>query len=204
MKPKIPHILKVVIFILLPVSFRAQSGKVLSEFSDRKYNTNHSGMAVLTCWSSVNIVGGTAGYFISGDKKEKSFYGMNAIWGLVNFGIALPGFLGKKPTYNSKKEALKDQKKTERIFLINAGLDVIYIGGGFALNQIAMDQSDIDKKAVYSGFGESIIMQGGALLIFDVAMFSLNKKNRKKHLQPILDNAEISFNPKGFSLKYSF
>ena len=109
-------------------------------------------MIVLTTWASANIISGGA-YFITKSPEEKYFYGMNSAWGAVNLAIAIPSLLSKKPKYPSKFKQLEDQIKIEKVFLINAGLDLVYITGGFTLKELAKNQTDTNKKAMLSGFG---------------------------------------------------
>ena len=52
-------------------------------------------MIVLTSWASANIVGSGIGYALTKSEEEKNFYLMNASWGVINLGIALPGLLSK-------------------------------------------------------------------------------------------------------------
>ncbi len=52
---------------------------------------------------------------------------------------------------------------TRTVFLINAGLDVLYIAGGAAL--MGLGKSDFVK-----GSGAGVILQGSFLLLFDGAM----------------------------------
>ncbi len=198
------NILKVVAFILPLVGLRAQSAEnELNNYAEKKHDLNNNGMIVLTSWASANIVSGSA-YFITGSQEEKYFYGMNAIWGVVNLSIAIPGLLAKKQTYFDKEKLYKDQLKTERIFAINAALDVIYIGGGFALKEVAKNQSDMNNKALFSGCGNSFILQGSGLLMFDIIMWKANRNNRKKHLSPILNNTAISVLPSGINMRLKF
>ena len=203
MKHKMYNILKVVVFSLYVVSLRAQSGQSLKDFADKRYQLSQRGMVVLTSWASINIVSG-AGYFASNSPEEKYFYAMNAGWGLINLGIALPSLLAKNKEYNSKIALLSDHTKTEKIFLANAFLDVTYITAGFLFKEVAKNQTSINDKNLFAGFGNSFILQGSALLAFDFAMTYLNVKLRKKHLDPLLNNVSISINSNGIGIKYSF
>lgn len=198
------NILKVVVLSLLPVCFMAQSGNPLNDFADKKYRLNKNGMVVLTTWASVNIVEGSVGYFVSKSQQEKYFSASNAALGLINLGIALPSLLAKKKDYNSKIILMRDQTKTEKIFLANAILDLTYITGGFLLKEVSKNQTNTNTRDLCAGFGDSFIVQGAGLLVFDTFMTYLNVKMRKKHLDPLLDNISISFNSHGFGVKYQF
>jgi hypothetical protein len=193
MAQKFPNILKVVAFFLLPVIYYPQSGSEIEEVTTKKHVLNHGGMVVLTGWSAVNILSGS-GYFISKAPEEKYFFAMNAGWGLINLAIALPGLSAKKQSFKSKYDVLASQTKTEKIFLANAMLDVAYITGGFLFKEASKNQSDPERKAMYAGFGNSFILQGAGLFIFDLSMTSLNNRFRRRYLQPLLENTQITIN----------
>lgn len=203
MTQKISNILKVVAFSLPLVSLQAQDANSLDNFAQKKHDLKNNGMIILTTWASANILSGGA-YFITISPEEKYFYGMNCAWGVVNLAIAVPSLLSKKPYYKSKYKLLEDQIKKEKVFLINAGLDLTYIAGGFIMKEVAKNQSDMNNKAMLSGFGNSFILQGGAIFILDVGMTALHTKNRKKYLNKILENSEIGLGPNKLSLRISF
>lgn len=206
MTQKILNILKVAAFLLPLAGIKAQVTNTpdsLSSYALKKHQLNHNGMIILTSWASANILSG-AGYFTAKPEHDQYFYAMNAAWGAVNLAIALPALLSRNKHYNSEHELLKDQLKTEKIFLINAALDVVYIGGGFGLKEIVSNQSDMHNKAMFSGFGDSFIAQGGGLLIFDVAMFLANKMNRKNHMEGLMRNTQISLSGQRCSVTFRF
>jgi collagenase-like PrtC family protease len=53
--------------------------------------------------------------------------------------------------------------KTENLYLINAGLDVVYIGTGFLLKHFSIN--NLNKQNLLKGHGNSVILQGGFLMI---------------------------------------
>ena len=52
------------------------------------------------------------------------------------------------------------------LFWINAALDVVYIAGGAVLRQQGIEKNNPQ----WIGWGDSIILQGGFLLVFDSVM----------------------------------
>ncbi|MES2514516.1 MAG: hypothetical protein V4580_10245 [Bacteroidota bacterium] len=198
--------MKYFLLIFLSLSFKcalSQSDTIIRQFDDRKNRLNHRGMIVLTSWAGANIAGSAAGYALTKSYEEKQFYIMNGAWGLINIGIAIPGLFSKPKPITTIYDLQKGQTKMEKIFLANAILDVVYITGGFYLKEFGSNQPDIKKQQMYNGFGNSVILQGAGLMAFDVAMTILNNRNRKKHLDPFLKKASISFSGNFIKLGYS-
>ncbi len=182
----------------------AQTDTIIKQFDDRKNHLNHNGMIVLSSWAGANIVGSGIGYALTNSHEEKEFYLMNGAWGLINLGIALPGLLSKTKPTPTLYDLQKNQTKIEKLFLANAILDVAYISGGFYLKEYGSNQTDIKKQERFNAYGNSVIIQGAGLMVFDIAMTILNNRNRKKHLDPFLKKASISFSGNFIKLGYQF
>ena len=192
------------IFILVSFLSIAQADSIIKQFDNRKNRLNHNGMIVLTSWASANIISGSIGYALTKSEEEKNFHLMNASWGIVNLGIALPGLLAKEKTSATFYDLQKSQTQAEKLFLANAVLDVVYISGGFYLKSYANNQIDIKQQYRFNGFGNSLIIQGAGLMVFDLAMTILNNRNRKKYLDPFFKKASISFTGNYIKLGYRF
>lgn len=129
---------------------------------------------------------------------------MNAAWGAVNLGIALPGLLSKPKTGLNAYDLQHSQTKTEKIFLANAVLDVAYITGGLLLNEYGNRQNSAKQQQQFNGFGNAVILQAAGLFLFDTAMTILNNRNRRHHLDPLLKKTYFSFSGTSFRLGYRF
>jgi hypothetical protein len=196
------------IFFLLCVLFQAaafaQSDTLIKNFDTKRYQLNKKGMIVLSSWGGAKLAGSAVGYALTNSYEEKQFYLMNGAWGLINLGIALPGAIAAQKNSGSIHEMQKTQTKMEKIFLANAMLDVAYVAGGVALKQYGYNQTEVKRQQQFNGFGNSVIIQGAGLLIFDSFMTILNNRNRKRNLDPILKKASISFTGNYFRLGYRF
>ncbi|MFC6222792.1 DUF6992 family protein [Hymenobacter artigasi] len=134
------------------------------------------GLAVLAAWVLLNLVG--SGYYLAhSDRRHESFYfhGMNVGWGLVNAGLAAWGILQLHfvaPAGLVPAELLQSQLFNENLFLLNAGLDVAYIMTGYYLRARALVPGQALPVRLL-GFGRSLWVQGGFLLVFDATMWSL-------------------------------
>jgi hypothetical protein len=199
--------MKILIIIIAFLSLKnsiAQSDSIIKQFDTRKNNLNKNGMIVLSSWAGANIVGSGIGYALTTSNEEKEFYLMNGTWGIINLGIALPGLLAKKKTSATIYDLQKSQTKIEKLFLANTILDIAYISGGFYLKELSKNQTDLKKQERFNGFGNSIILQGAGLMVFDMVMTILNNRNRKKHLDPFLKKASVSFTGTNLRLGYRF
>ena len=198
----------VIILILFCTSAFAQDS--LKYYNNLRINTTSSGMKILGGWGILNLgtgaiwgwnskntgvyagLGGSQVVSSKGISREgQYFFQMNTIWGAVDFGTALLGYANiqkyRKKNLNAA-ETLEQQKKLEKIFLVNGALDIGYLGVGTYLKLAG----DSRKSPMMKGYGESILMQGGFLLIFDGLMYHAEKSNGTR-LRNFLEKHPISF-----------
>ena len=62
------------------------------------------------------------------------------------------------------------------MFLINAGLDVAYMGTGFLLRHLST--RNYKRPELLLGYGNSVILQGGFLFLFDGVMYLIQKNHK--------------------------
>ncbi len=192
------------ILLLLPFLVRSQQDSLLHDFTLKKHTLNRRGMIVLSYWGAANIAAGAAGYAATKSYEEQNFYGMTTAWGLINFGIGLPGALSKKTKRLSLFQLQHEQTKTEKIYLSNAMFDLLYIAGGAYLKEYAKNQPSVRKEQQFNGFGNAVLIQGAGLLLFDTGMLWLNNRNRKKYLDRYLLNTRVCFSPTAVRISYRF
>lgn len=199
------RIVAAILFSIVLMHCNAQSLKIndaaFVQLNNKRIATNKTGMTILGAWGAANIIGGVAGALASTNQEWKSFHTMNALWGTVNIGIAGIGYMG------ARKEAgqiltcdkmLGRYESGKRLFLINSGLDIIYIGSGMALISYA---DDLDNPARWRGYGKSVAMQGIFLLVFDGTMYALHQHNNKQWYK-LLEGICVTGN--GVGLNYTF
>jgi hypothetical protein len=132
------------------------------------------GLAVLAAWALLNLV--VSGYFVArADRRYEPYYfhGMNVGWGLVNAGLACWGILQlhfTAPVGVQLRDLVQSQLLNEDLFVFNAGLDAAYVMTGFYLRALARVPGQ-PTPARLLGFGRSLWLQGGFLLIFDAVMW---------------------------------
>ena len=149
----------------------------LNSFNKERERITRMGIKVLAGYSAANIIYGS----IAAGKatgSNKYFHEMNAIWNGITLGITGIGFLtAKKEGTLSYGESLKKQQHIEKLFLFNAGLDVAYIVGGAYLKERA--KTTTVNPLRLKGYGESVMLQGGVLLLFDGVMYAIHNRHGK-------------------------
>lgn len=158
-------------------------------------------MYVLGAWASANIIQGA----ISASNtqgSEKAFHQMNAYWNTVNFAIAGVGLWGIRKQLNKPfglTSNLKEQQKLEKILLLNSGLDLAYITTGLYLKE----RGTRLNKPRTEGFGNSLILQGAFLLVFDLIQYGQHHKNTK-WLENKMEHLQMGVSANGLGLSYRF
>ena len=133
-------------------------------------------MGVLGVWALLNLL--VSGYHVTqADPRTDAYYfhQMNAAWNVVNALLAAWGLLHAIPRTAAGftlAQSQAAQLSIERILLINAGLDLLYIGIGSWLRARATDSSSRRPERL-RGFGSSLWLQGGFLLLFDTSLYLL-------------------------------
>ena len=179
----------------------AQDAEFLDGFNEKRLQLNRSGMSVLGSWAVGNMAVGAVGYYNS-TGSTKYFHQMNFFWNSVNLaiaGFAYYGSLEGNALGLSLAETIKEQNSIEKILLFNAGLDIGYMATGLYLRERSFNSSK--NQELFKGYGESLILQGGFLLLFDGIMFYAQNKHQGKLLE-VLDNVTLSHH--GVGLIYNF
>ncbi|MEL6545149.1 MAG: hypothetical protein AAFQ82_11025, partial [Myxococcota bacterium] len=139
---------------------------------------------------------GSLAYTLDNDRgRARYFHQMNAMWNVVNAGIATAGLLGLRGELGQSVaplQALEEAVGFEQILLFNAGLDVAYIVAGAYLYERGRGRDSPRLQ----GYGTSLWVQGGFLLAFDLAVFALTQQ----HSDAILDG--LRFTGNGLALSW--
>lgn len=164
----------------------AQSDLLL-DFNQTRLQKQKTAMTILGTWAVGNIaVGGILSTQQTGETKY--FNQMNAGWNLVNLAIAGFGYYGAlkgDPSTLDLYSSIHEQHKLQKLLLFNAGLDVGYVMGGLYL--VERSKNTTDRPERLSGFGKSIMLQGGFLFAFDlITYFTLASDNEM--IQPLLSS----------------
>src|SRR6056297_3531622 len=129
-----------VLLLLAAMCHPAYAQPDYQQFYAQSLKSNNTGMFVLGSWAFANMTAGAIGWANSTD-QSKYFHQMNLLWNTVNLSIA--GF-ALYSNYTADiallpgHQMLRNHIKTEKLYIINAGLDVLYIGAGFFLKNYAI------------------------------------------------------------------
>ena len=179
------------LFLLTTEAWAQEISDELRLYNQERLDLNKTGMLVLSGWALGNIAIGSYGYFKTGG-KTKYFHQMNAAWNLVNLSIgafAYYNYLQTDPASFSLAQSIGEARSIENILLLNIGLDVGYIATGAFLWERGIRK---DNNRLL-GYGPSLILQGGFLLVFDGILYGLNRAQNEK-LFNLIDNLSISAN----------
>jgi hypothetical protein len=193
-----------ILFMAILVCFSATAfSQNAYEFYSISQQTNKTGMYVLGTWALTNIAAGAYGWNRY-DGSQMYFHQMNLMWNTVNLGIAayaMYSFSKADPLGMTAAEMLRDHLRKENLFLINAGLDVLYMGGGLYMRHLA--NRGHQRAGMLKGFGNSVILQGGFLMAFDLVMYYIQRNHRLDYGH-VFSSLQIGLTPEGIGLAIGF
>lgn len=179
--------LTLILFLILTPTVKAQNIDVIKSFENERNQINKTGMIVLGSWAVGNILLGAYGNYKS-TGQIKYFHQFNAMWNIVNLGIAAYGYYnsgGDSSEEMSNAQIINEYYSLQSFLLLNAGLDIAYIVTGFYLKEKSKTSS---KSELLRGYGNSLILQGGFLLVFDAVLYMVNKNHASINLFPHLES----------------
>ncbi len=158
----------------------------LREFSRQRIQHQRTLGLALGSYALANIA---VGAVAAGRERTEAhyFHRMNVYWNVVNLGIAGLGLIGSRnarPDGETLSEAVKQHEGIKRTLLFNTGLDLAYVAGGAYL--IERGRNHPDDRARLTGFGKSIMVQGGFLFVFDLVNYALFKRRGDKQQDILL------------------
>ncbi|MEP7163434.1 MAG: hypothetical protein ABI741_02010 [Ferruginibacter sp.] len=190
--------------ILLTVAFStshafSQAQPDLNTFNRQRIRITKNAMIALGSWSAANLIySGIATGQTTGTTRY--FHQMNVMWGGINLGLAALSYIGLKNKDGlSLVQSLKQQAGIEKTYMLNAGLDVAYIASGLYLKERSKSNIKISNQQKLKGYGESIILQGAALLLLDGVMFTVHNIHGKK-LYKMIDKVQLAVTGNGVSM----
>lgn len=149
-------------------------------FEERARRTDLAANATLLAWSVGNLAAGGIGWAVEDDPEWIAFHQMNMAWNTVNLALAIPGLVGavRHRPADDLAGLLRSSNQRRLAYGINAGLDVGWMMSGVWLWERGLRTDD----PMLVGFGRSMLLQGAALLIYDLALVVFHGVEAKRFL----------------------
>jgi hypothetical protein len=181
--------------------FNCSFGQQYVPFNTTRVEVDKKLMLGLGTWATTNFIASGIGWTQAKTTESQYFHQMNVMWNLVNIGLAIPGYVkaSKARTDLTYEQTLQQQKKTEKIFLINTCLDVAYVSSGLLLLHKSKETSSVEQRQ--SGYGKSILLQGGFLFLFDLTAYLAHKTHGKALINSSIGS--IGMSPTGIGLSWN-
>jgi hypothetical protein len=176
-------------------------GQQYVSFNEARLEVDKKLMLGLGTWATANFVSSGIGWSQANSTESTYFHQMNVMWNVVNIGLAIPGYIKatKANTDLNYETTLLEQRKTEKIFLINTCLDVAYISSGWLLLNRSKVMEPVQER--FSGYGKSLLLQGGFLFLFDLTAYLTHKTHGKQLVNSSLGS--IGMSPTGIGLTWN-
>lgn len=191
------------IILLLGARLYAEdTGSLQDSINATRNSINTTAMLTLGSWAVGNMaVNGTLLALQSNrtpTERNSAYYfqQMNIFWNVINLGLAAGGLYGSLTEAAhpvSLFETIEKQASIERILLLNAGLDIAYIAAGAWM--LERSKTTPDQSALWQGYGQSLIVQGAFLLVFDVAVYAIQHGSSEPLLREILNSIRLGILP---------
>lgn len=189
--------------LLFALVMRAQDLARYDGYNTQRERITANSMLVLGGWAIGNMAVGTYGALTTPARTEANyFHQMNIYWNVVNLGIAVPAYLGARKHRDRRLSitaTFDKQRSVEKIYLINMALDAAYTGTGLWMHERGNRMSGT-RGELFSGFGSSLMLQGGFLLVYDVINYTVHAQHWKKSRTKLWE--QLQFN--GTSIQYTF
>jgi hypothetical protein len=168
----------------------------LYEFNKSRNRKTSRGLKVLGGWAAANIATSGILYFNT-NGTDRHFHEMNLMFNGVNAIIVAASLLPKEKNDLDLTKTLQWQSNTEATYIANAALDLLYSSTGLYLTERAKTQPKQHDR--FKGWGNSLLLQGGFLFLFDTSMYIVHKRNGKK-LYNLMDKVSIGTSGLGFKV----
>lgn len=189
-----------ILTLLIASSLQAQSDSLFQTIVQKQFKLQRTSTRILAGWSVANLsVSGIAIGQASGSNKY--FHEMNLYWNVVNVGIAGMGLLSlrKQPTSPTVSSVVKEHYTLQKSLLLNSGLDIAYVTSGLWLLDKSKTEMTQVRSERFRGFGQAVVIQGGFLLVFDLANYIIHRADSPR-LHRLLDQVNLSGN--GIRMKF--
>jgi hypothetical protein len=189
------------VFIAIGTGYRSQP---IMNFNKERQHIDQQLMIGLGTWAVSNFTLSGYGWATASTSQEKYFHQMNVMWNTVNLALAVPGYIRSKNANLGLNEVqtLAEQRKTQKIFLVNSALDLGYMASGFVLKE--QNSTNPNKEAQLQGYGNSLLLQGGFLLLFDLSAYWIHQHHGYVLQKANASNLKLSTSGVDMRIIYKF
>lgn len=169
----------------------------LTEWNRDRLTTSRVGMFVLGSWAVANMGAGAIGFGVATDERWRAFHMSNLVWSSVNLTLALVSLIREwhdDPARFTAKQSLVASEGSEKVFFINAALDLGYLAAAAFLWQ----RGDATGTPWLVGVGQALLLQGGFLVLFDGVMGILNARLTNR----LLEGVDVQVTPLGVAGRF--
>lgn len=162
----------------------------LEQWNRERLTTSRVGMFVLGGWAVGNMAVGAVGFALDRDERVRFVHLGNLLFNVVNLGLALNTLIREwndDPAKLNAKESLQAGEHIGQVFFINAALDVAYLAAGGLL----WSRGAAIPEPRLVGLGQSLLIQGAFLAVFDLTMGLVNARHTRK----LLDQVTVTVTP---------
>jgi len=148
----------------------------LLRYNETRKKRDINVMWSLGAWATANIISGAIGWPLETDERWSSFHQMNLAWGVINLSIAVAAGLktnSEDPKSHDLRASIDRAHTAQQAYLLNLGLDVAYLTAG----ALMWERGATGNIPLLEGYGWSLVLQGGVLLIFDAVMYALDSSD---------------------------
>ncbi len=110
----------------------------LEAWNRERLKTSQVAMFVLGGWAVGNMAAGALGFGLERDERVRFLHLGNLLWNAVNLGLALNTLIREwnaNPAALNAKQSLEASEQIEKIFFINAALDLASAAGGIYISK---------------------------------------------------------------------
>jgi len=125
---------------------------------------------------------GTIGWLATAEERQRAFLLGNALISVPVLGTAVVGAVAVDridPARLDYRESLRKGLLLERLLGLGIALDVAAAGAGWALWEHGLR---VDSRRLV-GFGQALVVQGAALLLFDLGVLAANRSYDRRLLE---------------------
>lgn len=173
----------------------------LVQWNRERVSLQKNGMYVLGSWALGNFA--VSGYYLT-KSRDRIFYfhQMNVFWNVVNLGIAGTGYAValQSPLGIGLEQTIEEYRSFGRVLGINAALDVGYVMTGMFLKSRGEKTDSHSERLI--GYGNSLVLQGSFLFVFDVSLAYINRFILSKMAEAY--SLELSAVPWGLRVRFAW